>query len=802
MLRFKLKTWLTWRPQPVELLVLMHPIKPWPVQMEHYNRGIDNTHIDVYLSPRFIARAKALVRSMMYHDVAIHYWNEPVRPPRPAELEQFRDAYQELMDTAMARDEYLTPTDWMRLVQLAALKFLLQLVPAELQRLRHRLETAREDRHTKGRRLQYHHHLVLLAREESVVSYRVYRRLFRLVERLETTRLRRLRKSRLGISWPIPRECLFNALLHLPNLLAEEMVVHHYPMLCAEEEGKTYRDDLNRCIVEVFKEYLPTWVQPRRQDAGNDEENGTTRPLHIIDRLDQGGLRGFVETEIVLNQLVAEDEYKKPLYSWLDVPDNLAQFLDISRQNPHERRSVPPALHGRLKKHWQHFKQAIREELFQWIEHTDMVQGIVASYWTAQVCQTLPSSVSPRLVYEYLAGRQDRHRVLRRLEGAQDPGVTAAAKALDLATNEMRQLTRDGRREYIGRILVDFLSLRRDLKLAYKTFEAMDRLRICTDEEDITLSRINGSLYEFPLQDEQQGQQRIRCHTVLKADVRGSTRITSELRARKLNPATHFSQNFFNPLNALLADFGASKVFVEGDAVILSVLEYLGDGQRRLSVAYACGLALRILEVVARQNRLNRRHDLPDLELGLGIAFSDAEPNFLYDGDRQIMISPAINLADRLSSCAKALHDAPFARSGRPFRVEVLMPTEGSEATAGAKTNVLRYNVNGIEMDEPAFLKLNTEMVLRRVEAKVGMRTECFYTGRYQDRNRRMHWLVVRKSPLHIWERGQMSERQVPDQYFYEVVTDPFLITRVRAKLRLPREEAAPEDDTMPHFPL
>jgi hypothetical protein len=84
-------------------------------------------------------------------------------------------------------------------------------------------------------------------------------------------------------------------------------------------------------------------------------------------------------------------------------------------------------------------------------------------------------------------------------------------------------------------------------------------------------------------------------------------------------------------VNRLLPELGAEKVFVEGDAVILALYDYeseTGDGDSApssptgLPVARACGLARSILRVVAMQNVLNRRHGLPELELGLGIAYS------------------------------------------------------------------------------------------------------------------------------------------------------------------------------------
>ncbi len=781
MLRSKFKNWLSWQPQPVELLAIMRPVKPWPVQMDRYTRGIDNTRVDVYISAHFIDTANTLVSALVRYEVATQYWNESESQPQPKELEEFRAAYQGLVNGAMNQRQQLAPADWVRLVQLSLLKKLLLLVPRQIQSLRRHLEKGRDDKKSQegGRRLEFHERLVVLAREEGTIAYRVYRRLFKLVDKLETVHMRKLRKSVLGTSWPIPRQALFNPLLQLPNLFAESVMMHHYPMLAMEEKGREYLESLNQIVIDVFKEYLPTWTQPRPNHAV-DGETG-----RFMDRLDQGGLPGFLETEIVLRYLLFEDEYKKSQDSWLDEPDNLAQLLE----EEDGMQSEACAGDERLARHWRQYRQAIREELGRRVDKLGILPSIVASYWTPRIHRELGGKVPARLIYDYLTGQQTRRKVLRKLSLNQTVmGQSLAAKALDYAAGEIKQLSSNKKREFTLLVLIDFLALRRDLKLAYKTFECMDAIRILEDDEDINLSRANGLLYEFRLTDKRNRKERVQSHVILKADLRGSTRITSELRIKKLNPATHFSQNFFNPINEFLDDFGAQKVFVEGDAVILSFMEQGGDSKRPMHVAHACGLGTRILEVVSRQNMINRRHGLPDLELGIGIAYCNEEPTFLYDGDKQIMISPAINLADRLSSCARVLHNSVLSK-GRPFRVEVLVPGHGSKSLAGSKSDVMRYNVNGIELDQPAFIKLKTELVLHRFDIKVSGQSERFHVGRYPDRKGRMHWLVIREAPVRLWENEIVGARARGQGCFYEVIMEPSLMTLIRSKLRAVGEQ-------------
>src|SRR5690606_36709149 len=99
------------------------------------------------------------------------------------------------------------------------------------------------------------------------------------------------------------------------------------------------------------------------------------------------------------------------------------------------------------------------------------------------------------------------------------------------------------------------------------------RMAVLRKPEHVQLSRQASTLYQLPTAAEvEQEQEKIVHHVVLKADVRGSTSVTSQLEAMGLNAASYFSLHFFNPINELLPLYGAGKVFIDGDAIFLSVL--------------------------------------------------------------------------------------------------------------------------------------------------------------------------------------------------------------------------------------
>lgn len=786
MIRTRFTGWLAWQPQPAELLARMRPIKPWPLHLERFSKGIDNTNIDVWLSARFRTLARDLVQVLVNQDVATRYWGSTPHGHGPQDWDEFRSSYLELMGSTIGPNPSLVPDDAVRLAQLAVFKLFLLLVPEEIQGLKQSLESRRDEQSatTNGSRLEYHERLVILSREERQVAYRVHRRLFGVVERLETAQLAKLRQARLGVAWPLPQNALFNSLVILPGLVADEVVMTHYPALWFADDGQGVLGGLNRCLTETLQPYLPSWVQATEAAAGDVREAPARGTLRVGHRLDQGMLPGFLATEMFLGQLLAEQEYRQPLYSWLDDPGNLRWLLGIKQPgtptSDRERGDNPP-----LSKQWLEFNSLIRQRLHERMRAMGINEGIFAAYWTPRIVRELSGAVPASLVYQVISGQQDRRRLLRRL-GSENPGLDAnlVNRMLDSTLATSKQLSPDDWGHYYDRLLVDFLTLRRDLKLAFKLFEAMDQIRLRTDPKEVNLSRTNGLLYEFAGVDEQTVGARMGAHVILKADVRGSTRITSELRARKLNPATHFSEHFFNPINALLPDFDASKVFVEGDAVILCLVDQLVGSRRGLAVAQACSLALRILEVVQKQNILNRQHQLPVLEIGLGIAYCAQEPTFLYDEDRKIMISPAINLADRLSSCSQTLRRAPFAKAQRPFRVEVVKPDPDGDSSRDEPRDPRRFNLNGVALHEGAFNKLQHELILRRLELEVSGNLELFHVGSFPNRANQTQWMVIRDAPVRAWRNQDVIRDSDQEDRFYELVVDPALITLIRSKLR------------------
>jgi len=252
-----------------------------------------------------------------------------------------------------------------------------------------------------------------------------------------------------------------------------------------------------------------------------------------------------------------------------------------------------------------------------------------------------------------------------------------------------------------------------------------------------------------------------------------------------LNPASYFSLNFYDPVNKLLGKYGAQKVFLEGDAIILAILERAGEPG--LAVSRACVLAREIIEIVRGYNELMQRSGMPGLELGVGITLQESAPLYLMDGEHQIMISEALNQSDRLSSCNKRARKVMESLAG-PFHVYVFQAA-GTDDGANPEESILSFNLGGIRMNEAAFRKLEQEISLVPLAVKLPPSIASSDKGEYRlfsatvpvDRDI-FRKIVVRVSRVPLINVEDFSVQGWTEKTYFEVCTDPAIYAALEKK--------------------
>jgi hypothetical protein len=432
--------------------------------------------------------------------------------------------------------------------------------------------------------------------------------------------------------------------------------------------------------------------------------------------------------------------------------------------------------------------EAEQQRLAKWVrllEDEQVMECVIASYHAVPLLSEYAPRINPQQLKNALISRPECDRVERMI---QEHGKLSPS-SLYGAVGRVAGCRGAERAKVAARFLQDFSHYHRDLRRLETLNAALDSVNVVSTEKLRELSRMNGTLYEFLLPEEQQPEEeRVLRHVVLKADVRDSTRLTRILMEKGLNPASYFSLNFYDPVNKLLAKYGAQKVFLEGDAIILAILERTGEPE--LAVSRACVLAREIIEIVRGYNELMQRSGMPGLELGVGITLQEAAPLYLMDGEHQIMISEALNESDRLSSCNKRARKVMETQAG-PFHVYVFQAgVEPSKDDAeNPEDSVLSYNLGGIRMNEAAFRKLEQEVSLLPLSVKLPPAIAASDKGEYRlfsatvpvDRDI-FRKIVVRQSRVPRINPADFSVQSWTGRTYYEVCTDPAIYAALEKK--------------------
>jgi len=256
--------------------VLSHLSRPafHRLRLERFPRGIDSAHIDVALDPTLVDAAMAMVHAILNEDVQRYFWQQPPKAPDQDAIEVFRRCYSENTRLVLRECRARARPEEIQLFQLAVLRLLISLVDDRLARLRQELEDARAQpaRQHSGQSLELHDKVVILARNEQSIRYRALHDVLRVFMRLEDSSLRKMRKTVMGMSWPVSRDMLANPLVLLCGMGASEDFFNYYPHILRDDADASA---LNRLLFETFAEWLPDEVGLPGESSPGDEAGGS-----------------------------------------------------------------------------------------------------------------------------------------------------------------------------------------------------------------------------------------------------------------------------------------------------------------------------------------------------------------------------------------------------------------------------------------------------------------------------------------------------------------------------------------------
>jgi hypothetical protein len=720
--------------------------------------GVDNFRYDVHISPVFQESVSKIIFHLILktakaeEDIEVEFnWTK--------DKEEFKKLCRDIMLGAVKRAKMgdgEVQIDY--LAQIAVCKFLIQEINKQFEELLTRLNNlVWEYESTDGdevvlQTLSLKEKLLAIRHRKSKTISDVSSEIFQLLLESQKT-LKERREANYGSQSLLKDDIFINPILHIDNQNDDYFMLDHYVLL-----GNRVDDpDKYYILLELIKDLLGKLNIVQNKDKENkpygDEESPEKKAKLENLKID-GWIRQVETVDLLMDYFQTRIE--------------IEERKDRLNQDPAELLAFE-ALEKDQKRIFNFFYDKFKQKR--------LINRIVASYEMRSVYLEYCPPLVPQQVLQYLTTSEAKKSVnahLKRLEVYYDKTVSV----VNLKKTVMRigRLKVQKRNEYFLLFLKGFFKYHRDLENYKLLKQAIDRISLVTEEKTIALSKTNNTLYEFFLPHEgifELDTKPVTSHVIMKADVRGATVITKQLRESGLNPASYFSLNFFNPISEIVSQYGALKVFIEGDAIILAILERKDDEAGKYCVSRACGLALNMLSVIKRYNHKSKKYKLPILELGVGICYQNAPPAYLLDGKKRIMISPAINSADRLSSCNKALRRA-IDKYSKNFNLYVYQSSKNTDETLSDDEIILRYNVNGIELNEAGFNKLTKEIDLKTINCMIPeMQKESIiiHTGKFPLVTGTFQRLIIREELVQEMNTTDYKPTGKLNRKYYEVCT-------------------------------
>lgn len=730
------------------------------ISIDSLSRGIDNYHIDIRLSRRFSSDVKKL-SALLISQLAVP---KPKNWDNSKLFEKLREKYLDLMTVLIHRVKTDFSADEICFLQLAPIKRVVTVTRSQLDDEIRKVSGKLAEHRNKGssEALATQQRLFWLKKNYDSILYLVNKQIFAQLQRVEERQLESVREQFLGEDYRFVVDVILNPLLFTSDLSALPLLLNEYSMWSWNAEDSGFID-LNAKVEELFNKRLKEHeIPPLRPANGNNE---IASEIH-------DELSGLFLTQNFLGKAADTKGSIPESFNWFENADNLESLFDFRK---HTDRLKEIRKEDGLSAWWHARGEVSRlsgtlKAFAKMLKKQKVLPQLLASHYMKRAINpTILEHVDLKVICQYLSGKLTLEKLQDSITGGASLN-SEQLKSLDALREKINEKIAKSDLTDTLKLLVDFSHYRKNLKYYRFAHRAFNRMSILTSEDDIKLSKSAGTLYALPTSSEiEEDDERICHHAILKADVRGSTTVTDELLAKGLNPASYFSMRFFNPINKVLETYGANKVFIEGDAIILSFLEYEHTPQQWFAVSRACGNARDMLKITGSNNRYSTQMGLPLLELGIGICYSNEAPRYLYDGEHPIMISGAIGLADRMSGCSWNLR-AAIKKS--LFNVDVLRIAEGESGKGEKGQHYLRYNVNGINLDDLAFAKLKSEIPFKSLKMKLNGKEYLFHVGQYPDVNGRKKDLVIREGKIGIWQDSEIIDDPDSEESYYEVVVN------------------------------
>jgi hypothetical protein len=730
--------------------------------------GVDNNRYDVYLSSAFCKSSKQFILRVIEENALPGKKRENNRKHKSiSEQNQFEKDYREIMTLAINRAKTEREIQIDYIARTAIAKMLIREIQdaydtfiADMNSVIWKKELSR--RYASDDPIALKAEFYKMRSNKWQIIQATGKIIFDHLNQVDQRELNGLRKSNSGMDGILPGDLFLNPFFHAGKT-DDYFMMETYDILPGQriEDADNYTLLLSTLRIR-FRELI---FMGQTRHPENRVESDTPQPKPDGKNLNHLGKESLIGD--------------KKVDAWIKQVGNVDILFDyISTKKKYSSLKKEGGEKEELRFLRQKFKRQHRMLLFFYKKLADsgMLKGICAYHEIRLIYTKYCPPLVPRMLLQFMTVPSDRKAIIKRQRRVSKIShVPFQFSPLKRCQKRVKWLRTSEKKERLIRFFKGFFRYHRDLENFRLMKKAMTMIRLLKDENHVRLSRVNNTLYEFLLPHELGTEvKQVINHTILKADIRGSTRIVHEMKEKGLNPASYFSLNMFDPITQIIPEYGAFKVFIEGDAIILGIYEREERPEEWYSIARACGLAIQILLIIDHYNRKNRKHNLPFLEIGIGITFHNEPPTLFFDGDFQIMISPAINSADRLSGCSRVARKI-IDSMDKPFNNYVFQTASNEDVAASSDDISTRYNVNGIEVHPQAFHKLSREIKLRPVECiipEIQPEKIKFFTGTFPTVTGQSQLLIIREGSIPQVHEKDFSLIAMTHRTYYEVCTN------------------------------
>jgi hypothetical protein len=753
------------------------PLKAYSVKfpLDRMTPGVDNVRHDVLLSPDFCKSASKLVYQLfLKHTKAKKILNIDSTSSLIIERDEFKHLCRDVLHTAINQAKSASEIQIDLLAQITIIKKLAQEIPSQYSKLIENFnDNARRHEIASSKGLNSYikikEKLSEIQQNKKSILLNVAQELFGYLIEVQNENITEMRESILGPETIFPDDVFSNPIIHVENPFENLFMMDEYVLIGHRFEDPDSYENLLFLIRSLLRKILLKIFLTDSSVAG-----GSINQAKITQKVYGKSGRNYRDTRYDAIDI------------WLNHVDNIDllfnSFKSKERYQSLKKQKKSQKDAENLKKLAKHQEKSLNF-FYKKFNKTGLVKRITAFYEMKSVYLEYCPPLVPHQVLQFLIQPKQRKNIasqLSRVKGFY--GKSFSLVPLKNKIADLRKITVQEKKKYLIQFIYDFARYHRDFQNFLMLKDAMDSINLVSEQKIIDLSRENNLLYEFLLPDEQPPEEKpIIHHVVIKADLRDSTNITLKMKEKGLNPASFFNLNFFVPITSILFNYSAEKVFFEGDAIILAIFEHEDTPEEWYCVARACGLARKILQIVQKYNSQSEKHKLPVLELGIGISYNNSPPAFLFDESNRIMISPAINAADRMSKCTKPLSQA-IANLKNPFNLYVVQKASENSAATPTADMYLRHNVNGIELNAEGFEKLSQEIDLKPLEChipKLQAEKISVHTGKFPTVTGKYHRLIIREDRIPVISPHDFSIIRKTDKKYYEVSTHPLLYEHI-----------------------